>query len=118
SQANHSAEVGVPRMHCCFSLLHCFHDRWSTRKWSSFYAAINASEVLQVFVQQTLTTSYMSTSCRWDEICDFMWCSVGGVMQSGKDVDQATQTLGDYDQGACAGRWDKTRYMRHALVIR
>ena len=39
-------------------------------------------------------------------------------MKSGKDVDEATQTLGDYDQGTCSGRWDKTRYMRHALVIR
>lgn len=40
-------------------------------------------------------------------------------MRSEKDLDQATQTLGDFDQGSCGGgRWDKTRYMRHALVIR
>lgn len=118
TQTNHSAEVGVPTMYCLASVFHCFHDRWSTRKWSSFYAAINASEILQVFVQQTLTTSYMSTTHRWDEICNFVWCTVGGVMTSSKDLNGATQTLGDFDQGSCVRRWDKTRYMRHALVIR
>ena len=39
-------------------------------------------------------------------------------MRSEKTLDEATQTLGDYDQGSCVQRWDKTRHMRHALVIR
>lgn len=43
-QAKHSAEIGMPRMRFPMSLFTCFHDRWSRRKWSSFYAAINASE--------------------------------------------------------------------------
>ncbi len=39
-------------------------------------------------------------------------------MYSEKDMDGATQTLGDHDPSECMSRWDKTRYMRHALVIR
>lgn len=36
----------MPKMRFPMSLLHCFHDRWSRRRWSSFYAAINAKEVI------------------------------------------------------------------------
>ena len=39
-------------------------------------------------------------------------------MKSSKDLIQSTQTLGDFDQGSCVRRWDKKRYMSHALVIR
>lgn len=35
-----------------------------------------------------------------------------------KNIDHATQTLGDNDPGGCTSRWDKTRFVRHALVIR
>lgn len=38
----------MPKMRFPMSLLTCFHDRWSRRKWSSFYAAINATEVTVV----------------------------------------------------------------------
>lgn len=44
-QANHSAEVGVLQMGCCFALMQCCYDRWSTRKWTSFFASIDVSEV-------------------------------------------------------------------------
>lgn len=45
NQTKHSAEVGLPKMCFPMSLLTCCHDRWSRRKWSSFYVSINASEV-------------------------------------------------------------------------
>ena len=34
----------MPQMYGLMFLMTCFHDRWSRRKWSSYYAAINASE--------------------------------------------------------------------------
>lgn len=37
---------------------------------------------------------------------------------SEKNIDGVTQTLGDHDPGTCMSRWDKERYMRHALIIR
>ncbi len=36
-------------MTCLATLCRCFHDRWSRRKWSSYYAAVNASEVSVVW---------------------------------------------------------------------
>lgn len=39
-------------------------------------------------------------------------------MYSQKDMDGATQTLGDDDPGDCMSRFDKQRHKRHALVIR
>lgn len=39
-------------------------------------------------------------------------------MYSEKDLDGASQTLADHDPDSCMKRWDKTRFMRHALVIR
>lgn len=39
-------------------------------------------------------------------------------MYSQKDMDGATQTLGDHDPGQCARKWDKMRFKRHALVAR
>lgn len=44
-KANHSAEIGLPKMRCLVSLMTCCHNYWSFRKWSSYYASINASEV-------------------------------------------------------------------------
>ncbi|CAM9445430.1 unnamed protein product [Ectocarpus sp. 6 AP-2014] len=118
TQANHSAEVGLPKMNCLASLLTCFHDRWSRRKWTSYYASIKASEVLQVFVQQTLTTSYQTSTCTFTDFFDVLCCPTGGKLKSEKDINGVTQTLGDHDPGSCMTRWDKTRFMRHALVIR
>ncbi|CAM9575121.1 unnamed protein product [Ectocarpus sp. 13 AM-2016] len=118
TQANHSAEVGLPKMNCLASLLTCFHDRWSHRKWTSYYASIKASEVLQVFVQQTLTTSYQTSTCTFTDLLDVLCCPTGGTLKSEKDISEVTQTLGDHDPGNCMTRWDKTRFMRHALVIR
>ncbi|CBJ32136.1 hypothetical protein Esi_0309_0043 [Ectocarpus siliculosus] len=118
TQANHSAEVGLPKMNCLASLLTCFHDRWSRRKWTSYYASIKASEVLQVFVQQTLTTSYQTSTCTFTDFLDVLCCPTGGTLKSEKDINGVTQTLGDHDPGSCMTRWDKTRFMRHALVIR
>lgn len=43
---------------------------------------------------------------------------MGGTMFSRKDMNGATQTLGDHDPGDCTSKFDKTRYKRHALVIR
>lgn len=119
TQANHSAEVGVPQMGCCFALVQCCHDRWSTRKWTSFFASINASEVLDVFVQQSLTTSYTASDCNCKTTCESLCCTVGGTLMSQKNMDGMTQTLADHDQrSGCTQKWVKTRYMRHSLVIR
>lgn len=49
---------------------------------------------------------------------DLLFCPTGGTMYSEKDLIHATQTLGDHDPGNCMSKWDKTRFMRHALVIR
>lgn len=49
---------------------------------------------------------------------DLIFCPTGGTMYSEKDIYGMTQTLGDHDQGGLLSRWDKTRFMRHALVIR
>lgn len=38
----------MPKMRFPMSLCACFHDRWSRRKWKSFYAAINATEASAV----------------------------------------------------------------------
>ncbi|CAN0419191.1 unnamed protein product, partial [Ectocarpus fasciculatus] len=119
TQANHSAKVGLPEMRGLASLMTCFHDRWSRREWTSYYASINASEVLQVFVQQTLTTSYQTSTCSFnDSLLDVLCCPTGGTLRSKKNINEVTQTLGDHDPGNCMTRWDKTRFMRHALVIR
>ncbi|CAM9547988.1 unnamed protein product [Ectocarpus fasciculatus] len=118
TQANHTAEVGLPKMRCLASLLSCFHDRWSRRTWHAYCATINASQVLQVFVQQKLTTSYETSTCTFNDVFDFLCCPTGGTMYSEKNIHGVTQTLGDHDPGECMSRWDKTRYMRHALVIR
>eukprot|EP00903_Cladosiphon_okamuranus_P017480 g16100.t1 len=118
TQANHTAEIGLPKMRFPLSLLTCFHDRWSHRKFNSYYGAINASNILQVFVQQTLTTSYQTSTCTFNDILDLIFCPTGGTMHSAKDIYGVTQTLGDHDQGGLMSRWDKTRFMRHALVIR
>eukprot|EP00752_Nemacystus_decipiens_P013455 g11917.t1 len=118
TQAKHSAEVGMPKLRFPLSLFACCHDRWSRRKWSSFYAAIGATEVLQVFVQQTLTTSYQTSSCTFNDFLDLLCCPAGGNMYSEKDLVHSTQTLADHDPGSCMSRWDKTRFMRHAIVIR
>ena len=45
-------------------------------------------------------------------------CSTGGTLYSEKNINGATQTLGDYDPEKCMSEHDYTRYMRHALVIR
>ncbi|CAB1109107.1 unnamed protein product [Ectocarpus sp. CCAP 1310/34] len=118
TQANHSAVVGLPKMRCLASLLTCCHDRWSRRTWTAYCATINASEVLQVFVHQELSTSYQTSTCTFNDILEFLCCPTGGSMYSEKDIDGVTQTLGDHDPGDCMSRWDKTRFMRHALVIR
>eukprot|EP00903_Cladosiphon_okamuranus_P017476 g16096.t1 len=118
TQAKHSAEVGIPKLRFPMSLCACVQDRWSRRKWSSFYAAINATEILQVFVQQTLTTSYQRSNCTFNDVFDVLCCPMGGTMYSEKDLIHATQTLGDHDPRSCLSKWDKTRFMRHALVIR
>ncbi|CAN0304631.1 unnamed protein product [Ectocarpus sp. 6 AP-2014] len=118
TQAKHSADVGLSKRHCLASLLTCWHDRWSHRTWHAYFATINASEVLQVFVQQKLTTSYQTSTCTCNDILDSLCCSTGGTMHSEKNIDGVTQTLGDHDPGGCVRRWDKTRYLRHALVIR
>ncbi|CAM9174696.1 unnamed protein product [Scytosiphon promiscuus] len=118
TQAKHSAEMGLPKMTCIASVLQCFHDRSSRRKWSSFYASINATEILQVVVQQTLTTSYETSTCTFNDVFGALCCPTGGTLYSEKDMNGATQTLGDKDPGECLSRWDKTRFMRHALVIR
>lgn len=34
----------MPAMLCLATLMTCFHDHWSRRQWSSYYATINASE--------------------------------------------------------------------------
>lgn len=49
---------------------------------------------------------------------DLLCCPTGGTMYSEKDLTHATQTLGDHDPGSCMSKWNKTRFMRHALVIR
>eukprot|EP00903_Cladosiphon_okamuranus_P017475 g16095.t2 len=118
TQANHSAEVGQPTLPFLASVLSCFQERWSRRKWTAYYAAINSSEVLQVFVQQTLCTSYQTSKCSCKDVYDIFCCPAGGTMYSQKDMNGVTQTLGDHDPNSCMSRWDKTRYMRHALVIR
>ncbi|CBJ28410.1 expressed unknown protein [Ectocarpus siliculosus] len=76
------------------------------------------TQVLQVFVQQKLTTSYQTSTCTFNDILDFLCCPTGGTMYSEKNIHGVTQTLGDHDPGDCMSRWDKTRHMRHALVIR
>lgn len=43
---------------------------------------------------------------------------MGGTVYSEKNINGATQTLGDYDPSGCLSEHDHTRYMRHALVIR
>ncbi|CAN0082815.1 unnamed protein product, partial [Hapterophycus canaliculatus] len=118
TQANHSAEVGVPQTHCFASMLMCFQDQWSRRRWTSYCAAIDVSQVLQVFVQQTLTTTYMTSNCHFNDVFGALCCTTGGTMFSEKDLNRATQTLGDHDNGNTMSRWDKTRFLRHALVIR
>lgn len=45
-------------------------------------------------------------------------CMVGGSMQTDKDIEGVTQTMGDYDPDGILKRHDKTRHMRQALVIR
>ncbi|CAN0221129.1 unnamed protein product, partial [Hapterophycus canaliculatus] len=75
-------------------------------------------QILQVVVQQTLTTSYQTSTCTFNDVCGVLCCLTGGTMYSEKNMDGATQTLGDHDPGECMSRWDKTRFMRHALVIR
>ncbi|CAN0192757.1 unnamed protein product [Scytosiphon promiscuus] len=118
TQVNHSAEVGTPEIRFLSSLLTCCHDLWSRRKWRSYYATIHASEVLEVFVQQALTTHYHTANWNFNDCFDVLSCPRGGTMYSEKDIDGVTQTLGDHDPGEYTSRWDKTRYMRHALVIR
>lgn len=49
---------------------------------------------------------------------DMLCCPTGGNMYSEKDLMHSTQTLGDHDPGSCMSKWDKTRFMRHAIVIR
>ena len=39
-------------------------------------------------------------------------------MRTDKGIDGVTQTLGDYDPEGLMKRFDKTRHMRHALVVR
>ncbi|CAM9168047.1 unnamed protein product [Scytosiphon promiscuus] len=118
TQAKHSAEVSVPQTSCYAWMLVCFQDQWSRRKWTSYYATIEASQILQVFVQQTLTTSYHTSKFAFNDVLGALFCTAGGTMYSEKDVDGATQTLGDHDPGQAMRRWDHTRFMRHALVIR
>ncbi|CAN0194800.1 unnamed protein product, partial [Ectocarpus sp. 12 AP-2014] len=79
---------------------------------------IFTQQVLQVFVHQKLTTSYQTSTCTFNDILEFLCCPTGGTMYSEKNIDGVTQTLGDHDPGDCMSRWDKTRFMRHALVIR
>ncbi|CAM9157371.1 unnamed protein product [Ectocarpus fasciculatus] len=105
-------------MRCLVSLMTCCHNYWSYRKWSSYCATINASEVLQVFVQQTMATTYQTAPCNLHDFYDYLTCAKGGTMYTEKNIDHATQTLGDNDPGGCTSRWDKTRFVRHALVIR
>lgn len=47
-KAKHSAEIGQPKTVCMSSLLTCFQDHWSRRTWSSYYAAVNTSQVKSV----------------------------------------------------------------------
>eukprot|EP00752_Nemacystus_decipiens_P013456 g11918.t1 len=118
TQANHSAEVGQTPLPFLAALLTCCHDRWSRRKWVSYYASIDVAEVLQVFVQQTLSTSYQNSHCTCRDCYDSICCPMGGAMFSQKDMDGATQTLGDNDPGNFMRKFDKQRHLRHALVIR
>lgn len=45
-------------------------------------------------------------------------CIVGGSLQTDKDIEGAIQTLGDHDPNGVIMKHDKTRRMRHALVVR
>ena len=77
-----------------------------------------AEQVLQVFVQQTLITSYHTSNCTYNDVLGADCCPMGGTMYSDKNITGATQTLGDHDPRDCLSKHDLTRYMRHALVIR
>lgn len=33
----------MPKLLCMATLMKCFHNRWSRRKWTSYYATINSS---------------------------------------------------------------------------
>ncbi|CAM9183628.1 unnamed protein product, partial [Ectocarpus sp. 13 AM-2016] len=91
-------------MRCLVSLMTCCHNYWSYRKWSSYCASINASEVLQVFVQQTMATTYQTAPCNFNDFYDCLTCAKGGTMYTEKNIDHATQTLGDNDPGGCTSR--------------
>jgi len=46
------------------------------------------------------------------------FCIVGGSMQTDKDIEGAMRSLGDYDPEGIVKKHEKTRRMRHALVVR
>lgn len=67
-QVNHTAAVGVPTVGCLFALIHhCLHERWSVRRWTSFYAAINANEV--GVARQILTSAFYLCSSNAHHVC-------------------------------------------------
>lgn len=76
-------------------------------------------QVVDVFVQQTLKTTYMGANCMCADLWDLICCTVGGELESTKDLNGVTQTLADHDQSSpVLKKWDKTRFFRHSLVIR
>jgi len=46
------------------------------------------------------------------------FCIVGGSLQTDKDIEGAILTVGDHDPEGFVKNHDKTRRMRHALVVR
>jgi len=89
-QANHSAEVGVPKMRCLTALLTCFHDRWSHRTWHSYYAAINASEVKRALILAAAGLPNIS--------CGLLRCSSSDVAA----FDFARSMWASHDDANCA----------------